>query len=90
MILNFYTRDAKIKTRKLRNSGLSTGTLKLKSGEIIPVSVSNHDLNTYYGRYGLKENMLIKFNGDDITVNVKETLKHLINHDIINIDLFEV
>ncbi len=83
-------RDVKKKGKVLRNSGLVTGTIKRKNGEISLISMVGYKLETYISRNGLKTRMKINFEGDIIDTIIERAQKDVVLHNIINIDLIEV
>lgn len=89
-MLDVNVRDVKVKCRKFRNNGLTTGTLKRKNGEIIPISMVIHKLETYLNRNGFNPLMEVNFEGEVINTKIKSTEKHITKHNIVNIDLVEL
>lgn len=89
-MLEASVRDLKVKGRTLRNVGLCTGTLKKKSGKIVPISLVSHKLETYLGRHGLKSNIEISLNGEKVISKIDKVQKDVVVHNVINIDLLEV
>lgn len=89
-MLDIVLRDTKIKCRKFRNKGMTTGTLKRKNGEIIPISMIIYKVDAYLNRYGFESLLDISFEGEIIKTKIKYAQKHIINHNVINIDLIEV
>lgn len=83
-------RDVKKKGKILRNSGLVTGTIKRKNGEISLISMVGYKLETYVLRNGLKARVKINFEGDVIDTIIKRAQKDIVLHNIINIELIEV
>ena len=83
-------RDSSLKCRKFRNKGLTTGTLKRKNGEIIPISMIIYKLDAYLNRNGFEELIEINFEGEILKAKIKQTQKDIVNHNVINIDLLEV
>ena len=89
-MLDVSFRDVKIKCRKLRNKGLTTGTLKTKNGEIIPISMVIYKVDAYLNENGFKPILQINFQGKILNTKIKYAQKHLTKHNVINIDLVEV
>ena len=83
-------RDVKVKGKVIRNLGYSTGTLRRKNGEILPISILGHKLYTYLSRHGLKTNITIKLEGLIINSKIDRIQRDLIFHNAINIDLIEI
>lgn len=83
-------RDIRKKGKVLRNSGLVTGTIKKRTGELCLISMISHKLETYLFRYGLKSKMKINFQGTLIDARIDRVQKDVIFHNVINIDLLEV
>lgn len=81
-------RDVKIKCKKLRRNNLATGSLK-RDGQTIPVAIKGSDIDKYRAANGLLHNIKLEFEGEEITVKVIEVQRHLIHHNITNID-FEI
>ena len=78
-------RDVNIKCKKLRKNNITTGTLR-KDGKVIPISIKGSDIDKYAKRYGVKKNMTLEFEGNQIEVKVINVEKHMIDHNITNID----
>ena len=83
-------RDIKIKGKVMRNKGYSTGTLKRKNGDIIPISMVGHKLDTYIARHGLNSKITIELDGVKINSKIDRVQRDLIFHNAINIDLIEI
>ena len=81
-------RDASIKCKKLRKNNIATGSLR-KDGQVIPVSIKGSDIDKYTKVYGIKNNITLEFEGNQIEVKVLKVEKEPIAHNITNID-FEV
>lgn len=78
-------RDVSIKCKKLRRNNLATGTLR-KEGKIIPISVKGSDIDKYIKKYGAYNNITLEFEDQEVVVKVINVEKHLIDHNITNID----
>lgn len=83
-------RNVKKKGKVLRNSGLVTGTIKMKNGEIHLISMTGYMLETYLLRYGLNSKMKINFENNIINTKIDRVQKDIIFHNVINIDLIEL
>lgn len=83
-------RDVKLKTRKFRNKGEATGTLKRTNGEIIPISTISKDLDKYLDSSNDCPDVTLDFEGEIINAKIKETKRHLTIHNTINVDFLEV
>lgn len=83
-------RDVKKKGKVLRNSGLVTGTIKRKNGEVNLISMVGYKLETYILRNGLKTKMKVNFEGNVIDTIIERAQKDIVLHSIINIDLIEI
>ena len=89
-MLEAKVRDVNKKGKTLRNSGLVTGTVKRKSGEIIPISMIGFKLETYIKRNGLNTNIPLTFDNEELKVRIDRLQRNVLSHNIINIDTFEV
>ncbi|WP_297517534.1 hypothetical protein [uncultured Clostridium sp.] len=78
-------RDVKINCKRLRKSNLATGSLK-KDGQVIPISIKGSDIDKYAKESGIKKNITLEFEGNQIEVKVVKVEKEPIAHNIINID----
>lgn len=78
-------RDVSIKCKKLRRNNLATGTLR-KEGKIIPISVKGSDVDKYIKKYGAYNNITLEFEDQEVVVKIINVEKHLIDHNITNID----
>lgn len=83
-------RDAKVKTRKFRNVGEATGTLKRLNGEIIPIALCSKDFDKLLNNTNNCRYMILNFEGEEVNTWIKETVKHLTLHNTINVDFLEV
>ena len=83
-------RDVKKKGRSLRNLGLVTGTIKRKNGEIVPISMIGFKLETYLNRNGMNSVIPVNFNDEEVTVKIERLQRHVLTHNVMNIDTFEV
>lgn len=89
-MLEANVRDVRKKGKVLRNSGLVTGTIKKRNGELCLISMISHKLETHLLRYGLKSKIKINFQGTLIDARIDRVQKDVIFHNVINIDLLEV
>mgnify|MGYP003547691780 CR=1 FL=1 len=69
-MLEAKVRDVNKKGKTLRNSGLVTGTVKRKNGEIIPISMIGFKLETYIKRNGLNTNIPLTFDNEELKVRI--------------------
>lgn len=83
-------RDVKVKGKILRNSGFSTGTLRKKDGEVVPISIVSYKLDTYLGRHGMNKNIELLINGEKINSRIDRLQRDVLFHNVMNIDLLEV
>ncbi|MGL5575124.1 MAG: hypothetical protein ACRDCW_06185 [Sarcina sp.] len=78
-------RDASIKCKKLRRNNIATGSLR-KNGKVIPVSIKGSDIDKYAKKYGVEKNITLEFEGNEIEVKVLNVERHMLDHNITNID----
>ncbi|MGL4452525.1 MAG: hypothetical protein ACRCTZ_15275 [Sarcina sp.] len=78
-------RDASIKCKKLRRNNIATGSLR-KNGKVIPVSIKGSDIDKYAKKYGVEKNITLEFEGNEIEVKVVNVERHMLDHNITNID----
>ncbi|NLZ33849.1 hypothetical protein [Clostridium isatidis] len=83
-------RDTRKKGKVLRRLGQVTGTIRRKDGDIIPISMVMHKVETYLSRYGLGSKFDINFENEKINVKIDRVQRDLLVHNIINIDLIEL
>lgn len=83
-------RDVNKKGKILRNSGLVTGSIKRKSGEVIHISIVGFKLETYIKRNGLNKHIPINFNNEELNVKIDRLQRNSISHNIMNIDTTEI
>lgn len=83
-------RDVKVKTRKFRNNGEATGTLKRLNGEIIPIALISKDFDKLLNNTNDCRNVTLSFEGEAVNAWIHETQKHLLLHNTINVDFVEV
>lgn len=83
-------RDAKLKTRKFRNKGEATGSLKRLDGEIIPISLISKDFDKLLNNTNDCRNIVLNFEGESVNAWIKETKRHITLHHTINVDFLEV
>ena len=89
-MLDIKRRDVSIKTRKFRNKGEATGTLKRLNGEIIPISLVSKDFDKLLMNTDNCRNLTLNFEGETVNAWIKETQKHLTMHNTINVDFLEL
>lgn len=83
-------RDIRKKGRTLRRLGQVTGTIRRKNGDIIPISMVMHKLETYVSRYGLGSKFDINFENETIKVKIDRVQRNILLHNIINVDVVEL
>lgn len=83
-------RDVNKKGRTFRNLGLVTGSIKRKSGEIVPISTVGFKLETYIKRNGLDGKISLAFDNEELNVKIYRVQRNTLTHEISNIDLIEV
>lgn len=83
-------RDVTKRGRVLRNSGLVTGTIKRKSGEVVPISMVGYILETYILRNGLVRSLVIKLEDEKLNVKIDRVQRDVTVHNVINIDTIEL
>ncbi|MBU5453907.1 hypothetical protein [Caproiciproducens sp. MSJ-32] len=83
-------RDIRKKGRTLRRLGQVTGTIRRKNGDIIPISMVMHKLETYVSRYGLGSKFDINFENETIKVKIDRVQRDILLHNIINVDVVEL
>ncbi|MPQ42254.1 hypothetical protein [Clostridium tarantellae] len=83
-------RDLKLKCRKFRNEGRATGLLKRKNGENVPISIKGSDLDKLIQREGREGVIDLQLNEEVIQTEIIDLQRHLLVHNIINIDLKEI
>lgn len=89
-MLEAILRDVKVKGKKIRNSGYTTGLLKKKNGDVVYISIPSYKLDTYVSRYGAKDEIKLNLNGESILSRVSVLKRDVLIHNIMNIELLEV
>ncbi|MGL5380839.1 hypothetical protein [Clostridium sp.] len=89
-MLEAILRDVKVKGKKIRNSGYTTGLLKKKSGEVVYISIPSYKLDTYVSRYGAKDEIELNLIGERVVSKVSVLKRDVLSHNIMNIELLEV
>jgi ribosomal protein L25 (general stress protein Ctc) len=83
-------RDLRLKPRKFRNKDLATGMLKNINGDNIPICFKENELDKFITKYGEHTEFQLNLEGMEINVKVVEVLRHVLNHNVINLDLVEI
>lgn len=89
-MLEAKVRDTRKRGRVLRRLGQVTGTVRRKNGDIIPISMVMHKLETYISRHGLSSEFNINFENEEIKVRIDRVQRDTLLHNIINIDVIEL
>ncbi|MBS5925643.1 MAG: hypothetical protein KIC66_00970 [Clostridium sp.] len=88
-MLDALMRDTKIKPKKLRREGYTTGTLRRKNGEIIPVTLTGRAVDSYLAIHGDHSCMDIRLGDEEINTEIINVYRDVLIHNTIDIDLKE-
>lgn len=88
-MLDALMRDTKIKPKKLRREGYTTGTLRRKNGEIIPVTLTGRVVDSYLAIHGDHSCMDIRLGDEEINTEIINVYRDVLIHNTIDIDLKE-
>ncbi|MBS5986796.1 hypothetical protein [Clostridium paraputrificum] len=88
-MLDALMRDTKIKPKKLRREGYTTGTLRRKNGEIIPVTLTGRVVDSYLAIHGDHSCMYIRLGDEEINTEIINVYRDVLIHNTIDIDLKE-
>lgn len=88
-MLEIKKRDVKVKGRKFRNQGLATGTLKRRTGEIIPISLMSRVIDKILVANNYNKNIVLNYEEEEIPAKIDRLQRHLTLHNTINADFIE-
>ncbi|MGL5417167.1 MAG: hypothetical protein ACRDDY_12750 [Clostridium sp.] len=89
-MIEIQERDVKIKCKKFRKIGQSTGTLLKKNGEKLLIILNKNKINSFVRKFGVNNNIELNFNEETLNVKIIGTFRNVYTREIDNIDFKEI